>query len=120
MMRPHNGKMFKTDDIGNILVGVLVSGGYGAGWYSWNPENTDCLFEPEIVHIVEAYKNKALPQNIITEITTIAEGKWPDGYWDGAEGLEVFWLPFGTKFIVDEYDGNETLLTYDDIHWIEA
>lgn len=120
MMTPHNGRMFKTDNIGNILVGVLVSGGYGAGWYSWNSNRPECLFDPEIVHIVEAYNDKEMPQNVITEITTMAERKWPDGYWGGADGLEVVWLPVGTKFQITEYDGAEGLDTIDDIRWIEA
>ena len=119
-MTPHNGKMFKTDEDGNVLVGVLVSYGYGAGWHSWNPHNTECLFDPEIVHIVEAYKGKTLPQNIISEIVTIAHRKWEDDYWGGADSLEVVWLPVGTKFIIDEYDGAESVLTYEDMRWIEA
>ena len=118
-MMPRDGKMIK--EIGGLEhVGVLVSTGYGAGWYSWNCENTDCLFEPEIVHIVEAYKGKELPQNIITEITTIAHRKWPDGYWGGADGLKVAWLPVGTQFTIDEFDGAENIQTIIDIHWVEA
>lgn len=116
---PLDGKMYKIiDDVEHV--GVLVSSGYGAGWYSWNVRIEECLFEPEIVHIVEAYKGKELPQNIVTEITTIAERKWPDGYWGGAESLEVVWLPVGTKFMIDEYDGAESLYTIDEIRWVEA
>lgn len=119
-MTPHNGRMFKTDDNGNILVGILVSRGYGAGWHSWNTDNVECLFEPEIVHIVEAYKGKELPQNIISEITTIAHRKWEDGYWGGADSLQVIWLPTGTQFTIDEYDGYESIFTVEDINWIKA
>lgn len=119
-MIPRDGKMYKIIK-GVEHVGVLVSRGYGAGWYSWNSQFPECLFEAEIVHIVEAYNDKRyLPQNIVTEIATIAERKWPNGYWGGAEGLYIIWLPVGTKFQITEYDGAEGLETIDDIQWIEA
>ena len=120
-MMPRDGKMYKTVK-GVECVGVLFSYDYGAGWYSWNPEVVDCLFDAEIVHIVEAYSGKAkvIPQNVVTEIVTMALRKWPDGYWEGASGLCVDWIPVGTKFTVNEYDGAESIETIDDIHWIEA
>lgn len=118
-MIPRDGKMYKViDDVEHV--GVLVSYGYGAGWYSWNPSIKECLFDAEIVHIVEAYANKSMPSNVVNEIMSIAERKCPNGYWGGAEGLKVVWLPVGTKFQITEYDGAESLETINDIGWIEA
>jgi hypothetical protein len=34
-------------------------------------------------------------------------------YIDGAQGLRVYWVPIGTVFRINEYDGNESLETYD-------
>ena len=84
-------------------VAVLVSPGYGAGWYSWNTEIPECLFDPEIVQAVLA---KAKEE----ELETLAKKKWPNGYWGGAGGLQVSWVSPGEKFRINEYDGYETLV----------
>jgi hypothetical protein len=118
-MIPRDGKMYKKFR-GTERVGVLVSYGYGAGWYSWNRQYRECLFAPEIVHMVSSYNNKKLHPNVVKEIEEMAERLWPEGYWGGAEGLCVIWLPVGTKFRIDEYDGAEGLETIDDIKWLEA
>jgi hypothetical protein len=36
-------------------------------------------------------------------------------YCGGAADLEIHWLPIGTAFRIDDYDGNETLQTLDDL-----
>jgi hypothetical protein len=41
-------------------------------------------------------------------------------YTGGVEGLEIQWIPVGTKFYIDEYDGNETLITFDEMNWMVA
>ena len=43
--------MYKV--IRNAKIAVLVSPGYGAGWYSWNKSHPECLFDPEVVAWVE-------------------------------------------------------------------
>lgn len=82
-------------------VAVLYSRGYGAGWYSWNTGISQCLFEPEIVEAVEAGDRDRAVE--------IAERMWPDGYWGGADGLQIEWLPVGTRFEISEYDGAESV-----------
>ena len=77
-------------------VAVLISPGFGAGWSTWVHGNQECLFEPEIVEAVLAGKGTA-------EIERLAEAKYGEGFYTGgASGLEVFWLPVGTQFIVEE------------------
>ena len=49
----------------------------------------------------------------------IAKEKWADGYWSG-ENSDVAWVPVGTKFIIHEYDGWETVEDLMDFNWIEA
>jgi hypothetical protein len=41
-------------------------------------------------------------------------------YTGGTDGLYIEWVPLGTKFYIDEYDGNETLITFDNMNWITA
>jgi hypothetical protein len=43
-----------------------------------------------------------------------------DVYVGGVEGLYIEWIPVGTKFVIDEYDGAELLRTIDNYNWITA
>ena len=36
-------------------------------------------------------------------------------YCGGASNLEIEWIPEGTQFRIDEYDGSETLITSKDL-----
>lgn len=94
------------------LVAVLVSPGYGAGWYSWNSDITECLFDPEIV--------QAVIDEDYDKVTSLAESKWPAGYWGGPRDLEVGWLSPGTKFRINEYDGSEGIVTYSNDDFLVA
>lgn len=44
--------------IRNGKVAVLVSEGFGAGWYSWNREYKELLFHPKLVEMVEQGRNE--------------------------------------------------------------
>ena len=60
-----NVKLLKIEQMEKVIrdgkVAVLVSHGFGAGWYSWNTEHQQLLFHPKLVEMVE--------QNRINEIT---------------------------------------------------
>lgn len=92
-------------------VAVLISRGYGAGWSTWNyGYESVILFHPLLVKMVEEDRQ--------TEITP----KWledemglTDIFTGGVEGLSIQWLPEGTHFLVDEYDGSESITTKDDL-----
>ena len=93
-------------------VAVLYSSGYGAGWYSWNGYKEgvgkECLFCPEIVEIVE---HEDYPTtNMVLEVNRIAEELFGEGFYSGgSEYLQVKWVPEGTAFRIDEYDGYESV-----------
>ena len=38
-----------------------------------------------------------------------------DMYAGGSDGLEIHWLPIGTIFDIEEYDGFETIRTIEDL-----
>ncbi|CAB5214520.1 hypothetical protein UFOVP190_147 [uncultured Caudovirales phage] len=97
--------------IRNNEVAVLVSPGFGAGWYSWHSVE-ELLFDPSIVQWVE---NKE-----IDKIQIYMELKYPEVYCGGLEDLVVQWVPSGEKFRIDEYDGNETLVLALQEHWLTA
>jgi hypothetical protein len=96
----------------NGKVAVLYSPDYGAGWYSWNTEIPECLFDPEIVQMVENNVDKS-------EIVKLAEEKWPKGYWS-ARDLKIAWLDEGTLFQILEYDGAEEIELSEGKVWLTA
>jgi len=93
-------------------VAVLVSPGYGAGWYSWNTEHKEILFHPKIVQMVESGKRSEINDQWMVDNIGI------DIFTGGAETLEIKWLPAGTFFTIEEYDGNEYLQSIDDLYLI--
>ena len=125
-------------------VAVLVSPGYGAGWYSWH-DIDELLFDPKVVKLVEkkeAINCKLEDANIRGDVTakTSLDKQYYDiveqieeyakeayknelghePYVGGAVQLVVVWLDEGEEFIIDEYDGSESIETKDDTKWMVA
>ncbi len=92
------------------MVAVLVSRGYGAGWSTWMSDYPECLFDPVLAQMIIDGADEM-------EIATVAQKRYPDAYLGGLAGLDVEWLPVGTKFRVDEYDGAESIEYLGDIYW---
>jgi hypothetical protein len=92
-------------------VAVLVSPGFGAGWYSWHGVE-ELIYDPSIVQWVE--------NNELDKIQTYMELKYPEVYCGGLEDLVVEWVPIGSKFRIDEYDGAESLITFESQGWFTA
>ena len=93
-------------------VAVLVSHGYGAGWYSWEYDE-DMLFDPEIAQAL-------LDGESDEYIHSLAQKRYPDAYLGGLNGLTVHWVPMGVRFRIEEYDGSETLMEESNYHWVVA
>ena len=96
----------------NGKVAVLYSPGFGAGWYSWNPDYPEILFDPAMVKLVEKEQ--------YDELATYVELKYPGIFTGGLRQLEVAWLEEGSLFRVVEYDGSEVIEVQDDIEWMIA
>lgn len=98
-------------------VAVLYSPGFGAGWYTWNREYPQCLFDPDIVELV---RKEASPE----EIERVAREKWAQGddyfYPGGADNLRIEWIREGMRFWIDEYDGSEQIITENRQEWLTA
>jgi len=86
--------------IKNGKVAVLYSPGFGAGWYSWN-DKEEILFLPEVVELVENKQHD--------KIEELLKNKGYDFYMGGARDLEIKWIPEGTLFRINEYDGSESI-----------
>ena len=94
-------------------VAVLYSPGYGAGWYSWNWNHPECVFDPNVVAMVEAGQYDQIEAYCKTAYGT-------ELYLGGAEQLKIEWIPVGTKFRIDEYDGYESIEYGQDTDWLVA
>lgn len=94
--------------IRNRKVAVLVSPGFGAGWSSWNtgPLEEFLLFDERLVLAKEAGHDEADIEALM--------GAWfgdDQPYIGGWDQVVIEWVPVGTQFRIDEYDGSETLRT---------
>ena len=93
------------------MVAILYSPGYGAGWSSWT-HYPECIFDPETVEWVMNYKRESPPN---------WKEKFGEDFYDGgALGLTVMWLPIGTMFRINEYDGSETIEICGEEEWVIA
>ena len=102
--------MNKLNEDGKVA--VLYSPGFGAGWYTWNYDYPEILFDPAIVKFVEKEK--------WAELDTYVTLKYPEIYKGGLMDLEVAWVPIGTEFKINEYDGAESVELKDEIGWLTA
>lgn len=82
-------------------VAVLVSPHFGAGWSTWADDAEAAVFAPDVVGWIEAGK----PDDVDLEETF---GHY--GYLGGLSDVMIEWLPVGTRFHIDEYDGAESLI----------
>ena len=94
-------------------VAVLYSPGWGAGWYTWNQDHPECLFDPDVVSWVEQGKQDSCPD-------LEAKYGWEYFYDGGAHDLVIKWIPQGVQFRIDEYDGNESVILAQDEVWMTA
>ncbi len=95
----------------NGKVAILVSRSFGAGWSTWASDREiakKMMFCPALVEAVEAGADR-------NQLLAVAEEHFPEAYYGGVEDLAVEWLPEGTAFYIDEYDGSESLRTGDDL-----
>ena len=83
-------------------VAILFSPGFGSGWYTWNRELPELMFEPAIAQFVLDEK--------FDELQTYVALK----------DLEVAWIPESTLFRINEYDGAESIEVKEDIDWFVA
>jgi hypothetical protein len=102
--------MMKLNESGNVA--VLYSPGFGAGWYTWNYNTPEILFDPAIVKFVEKEKWE--------ELKVYVELKYPEIYTGGMDDLKVAWIPEGTLFKINEYDGSESIELKENDNWILA
>ena len=92
-------------------VAVIIAPDYGAGWYSWH-DNEELLYSPSIVTWVVSKE--------FDKIKTYLELVYPDDYYSDLTDLTVAWIPLGTLFRVEQYDGAEYIVMQDQLEWLTA
>jgi hypothetical protein len=100
--------------IRNGKVAVVYSPGFGAGWSTWahGDEAKDVIFDPMIVDCVEKGEMEKLKTYMVL--------RYPDFYTGGLEDLTIEWVPVGTLFKINEYDGNESIEFKENDQWFIA
>lgn len=107
-------------------IAILVSGGFGAGWSTWNYQ--EVAYDKRIVEFWLSKKDdKQFMRNIdsLSDNATKKETKalfaswgYPNVYFGGFADIDIEWVNKGQPFIIDEYDGSETLQVMTDIPFI--
>ncbi len=87
------------------MVAVLYSPGFGAGWSTWADEKFQetMLFDADVVQaVLDGNREQA---------AALVEARFPGEYVCvlGAANLKVQWIPEGSSFEVEEYDGSESI-----------
>jgi hypothetical protein len=91
---------YKNED-GKIA--VLVSGGFGAGWSTWNDHGDFLAMDKTVVEM----KIRGSTEDEVQEYCNGANDDAP--YMGGWAGAEIEWVTEGEAFRVTEYDGSESL-----------
>lgn len=91
---------------------VLISKGFGAGWSTWHDTSRNIALDRRIIEYFLENGNN----NIGDFIKSIG---YKDVYLGGANGLKIEWVPKGTRFTIDGYNGNEYIRNFEE-EMIEA
>lgn len=113
-LNANEDKVIRTD---TGEVAVLVSPGFGAGFVTWNYDNKLTPYCPPAVIAVLLNKRELITSEALAEYY---DDPNDDYYYSthGAGDLIVQWLKPDTAFRIEEYDGNESLRTSDDLYYV--
>lgn len=104
------------------MVGVVITPGFGGGFSTWS-NNPEMALDPQIVEwVLEMNKHEhgSLEYNRTQDkIYHYVTGEKYNASYHG-DTLVVAWVPQGTRFIIHEYDGRESIWREDEIQWSVA
>ncbi len=93
-------------------------------WTTVNTSNAVQEEEEKVQFEVEGEEEQQpelpLEQEKVQEGNAFVEKTWEDVYTGGVQDLIVVWVPEGEEFIIEEYDGSESLMLKTDYNWIKA
>lgn len=90
-------------------VAVAYSPGFGAGWSTWNDDELaeTLLFHPDIINMILFDKQFEIDNDWL--VNHFGE-KFKSVYCGGVSNLSIEWIPVGTQFRIEEYDGSESVI----------
>lgn len=95
---------------------VLVSPGWGAGWSTWNDRRL--ALDKRVVDLFLSGYRVTSPDSQAVGDQRIQGWGYSKPYWGGWNQIEVRWIPFGVKWRMTEYDGNEAIEYLNDDSYI--
>lgn len=81
---------------------VLISPEYGAGWSTWNTK--ELATDKRIIEAFESGMNEDEMEDFLEKLG------YNDVYMGGYYDCEIIEVPKGSRFIIEEYDGHESIL----------
>ena len=104
-------KYYNSD---KTAIAVLVSPDYGAGWSTWN--TPEIAYDRRVVEYWSEYWLDKIPDERYMDIYDSQEVQdfmesigYDNIYCGGWGDIRVAWVPVGTLFRINEYDGSESL-----------
>jgi hypothetical protein len=93
-------------------VAVLYSPGFGAGWSTWTDGKLAkfVTFDERLVEAAETGKDFTYVEQLLQTIFGKKLGYMYTGGWSD---VQIKWLPVGTIFEINEYDGSESVRIFD-------
>lgn len=87
---------------------ILVSGGFGAGWSTWNSEaKYELATDAELIRLFESRQRDAFEERANHILRTVTGHREDAVYMGGYEQLEV--QEAEGDWLIEEYDGSESL-----------
>lgn len=103
-------------------VAVVLSPSFGAGWSTWNPDETQEFLALDAT-LAQMVLDNATPEAIVAYVHRVFPPvEDPDSpndagkfcmYTAEADSLQVQWVPAGVAFRIHEYDGSESIKLLD-------
>lgn len=91
---------------------ILISAGFGAGWSTWNSEYKEFLLFDE--GLIKLAKEKASEE----QVKEYLKENGINAYTGGWDGIYVCCLDDDEQFIVEEYDGSESIRVKESEDWL--
>ena len=92
-------------------VAVLISYGFGSGFHTYGAP-LEAIFDPKLVELVESEDFDGAEEYVMNT--------YPGIYTSGVGDLIVVWVNEGEEFIINEYDGSESIQLKSKTEWITA
>ena len=128
--------MYRFENVnGEKLTTILYSPGFGAGWGTWNSMEMaydERLIEWLVNNIDKSELKEVMPYvsaNDTIDISELfnhdafedfAETLYPGSYYGGLCGLTVYFASTGTRILIEEYDGSESITKFDGLPYIQT